>query len=62
MFVASVDRSDPNKNTIYQIGPDGTLLGVFVNFTDGLSGAEAQHQPDRRSWSRRPSTSSSSAA
>ena len=46
MFVASVDRSDPNKNVIYRIAPDGTFMGAFVQFTDGLVGAEVQHQPD----------------
>ena len=35
MFVSSVDANDPNKNVIYQIGPDGSFLGAFVSFTDG---------------------------
>ncbi len=30
MFVSSVDRSDPNKNIIFEIAPNGTLMGVFV--------------------------------
>jgi hypothetical protein len=33
MFVASVDMSDPNKNVIYRIGPDGSFMGAFVQFT-----------------------------
>ncbi len=37
LFVASVDRSDPNKNVIYRIGPDGSFLGAFVQFTQGLT-------------------------
>ena len=37
MFVSSVDRSDPNKNVIFEIAPNGTLMGVFVQMTDGLS-------------------------
>jgi hypothetical protein len=37
MFVASVDRSDPNKNVIYQISPSGQFLGAFVQFTNGQS-------------------------
>ena len=37
LFVSSVDRSDPNKNIIFQISPSGSLIGVFVQMTDGLS-------------------------
>ncbi len=37
MFVSSVSRSDPNKNIIFEIAPNGTLMGVFAQFTDGLS-------------------------
>ena len=37
MFVSSVSRSDPNKNIIFEIAPNGTLMGVFTQFTDGLS-------------------------
>ena len=35
MFVSTVDQADPNKNAIYQIGPDGSLLGVFAKFGSG---------------------------
>ena len=45
MFVASVDRSDPNKNVIYQIGPDGSLLGAFAQFTDGLNAMKFNVNP-----------------
>ena len=37
MFVSSVDLTDPNKNAIYQIGPDGSLLAVFAKFSSGQS-------------------------
>ena len=37
MFVSSVSRSDPNKNIIFEIAPNGTLMGVFTQMTDGLS-------------------------
>ena len=39
MFVSSVDRTDPAKNAVYQIGANGQLLGIFAQFTDGQSGA-----------------------
>ncbi|MDR3663397.1 MAG: hypothetical protein P4L86_23930, partial [Mycobacterium sp.] len=45
MFVASVDRSDPNKNAVYQIGPDGSLLGVFVQFTAGQNALKFDINP-----------------
>ena len=45
MFVSSVDRSDPNKNIVYQISPQGTFLGVFVNFTDGLNAMKFNVNP-----------------
>jgi hypothetical protein len=45
MFVTSVDRTDPNKNTIYQIGPDGSLMGVFVNLTSGASQQQLNINP-----------------
>ena len=35
MFVSSVDRFDPNKNVIFEIAPNGTLMGVFVQMTAG---------------------------
>ncbi|MBX6313764.1 MAG: hypothetical protein IRY99_12725, partial [Isosphaeraceae bacterium] len=40
MFVSSVSRTDPNKNVIYRIGPDGSFLGLYIPFTGmGQSGA-----------------------
>ena len=45
MFVASVDRFDPNKNTVFEIAPNGTLMGVFVMMTDGLSALKFNINP-----------------
>ncbi len=45
MFVASVDRSDPNKNVIFEIAPNGTLMGVFAQMTDGLSSLKFNINP-----------------
>ena len=45
MFVSSVDRSDPNKNIIFEIAPNGTLMGVFVQMTDGLSSLKFNISP-----------------
>ena len=45
MFVSSVDRSDPNKNIIFEIAPNGTLMGVFVQMTDGLSSLKFNLNP-----------------
>ena len=61
MFVTSVDASDPNKNAIYQIGADGTFMGMFVDFSAGRPRASSRSIP-ARSWSPLPKTSRSSAA
>ncbi len=46
MFVSSVDSADPAKNAIYRIAPDGTLLGVFAEFTDNsISSAKLTFNP-----------------
>ncbi len=45
MFVSTVDASDPNKNAIYQIGPDGSLMGVFVKYTAGGSTQQFTQNP-----------------
>jgi len=45
MFVSSSDRSDPNKNIIFEIAPNGTLMGVFVQMTDGLSALKFNISP-----------------
>lgn len=45
MFVASVDRSDPAKNAVYRIAPDGTFMGAFVQMTDGQSALKFNVNP-----------------
>lgn len=45
MFVSTVDRSDPAKNAIYRIGPDGSFLGAFVTLTDGLAATKFTVNP-----------------
>lgn len=45
MFVASVDKSDPNKNVIYQISPSGQFLGAFVIFSNGQSAQQFTSNP-----------------
>ncbi len=45
LFVSSVDRSDPNKNIIFEIAPNGTLMGVFTQMTDGLSALKFNISP-----------------
>jgi hypothetical protein len=45
MFVSSVDSTDPNKNIIYQIGPDGSFLGAFVAFTEGQGTIDFKNHP-----------------
>src|SRR6185312_3219732 len=45
MYVASVDRSDPNKNVIYEISPSGQFLGAFAQFTDGQSSLKFNINP-----------------
>jgi hypothetical protein len=45
MFVSSVDRQDPAKNAIYQIAPDGTLIGVFANFSSGFAANKLNVNP-----------------
>ncbi len=45
MFVSTVDRTDPNKNVIFRIGSDGSFLGAFVQFTDGLGTGQFSRSP-----------------
>jgi hypothetical protein len=45
MFLSSVDRTDPNKNIIYRIGPDGSFLGAYVTFTDGFGAGAFTRSP-----------------
>ena len=39
------DRADPNKNIVFEIAPNGTLMGVFVQMTDGLSALKFNLSP-----------------
>src|SRR5437764_800200 len=32
MFVSSVSTTDPNKNVVYRIGPDGSFMGLYIKF------------------------------
>jgi hypothetical protein len=45
MFVSSVDTSDPNKNIIYRIAPDGTFMGAFVAESSGASAQKFNINP-----------------
>ncbi len=45
LFVSSVDRSDPNKNAIYRIAPDGTFLGAFATFSAGQAAGRFTSNP-----------------
>ena len=45
LFVSSVSRSDPNQNIIFEIAPNGTLMGVFTQMTDGLSSLKFNISP-----------------
>jgi hypothetical protein len=45
MLVSSVDRTDPSKNAIYQIAPDGSFLGVFLDFSSGASNLKLNVNP-----------------
>ena len=46
MFVSSVDSSNPTKNAIYRIAPDGTFLGAFTTFSDNsLNSARLTFNP-----------------
>lgn len=45
LFVSTVDRTDPTKNAIYRIGTDGSFLGLFVSYTDGLADGTLTQKP-----------------
>ncbi|WP_152050747.1 S8 family serine peptidase [Tautonia marina] len=45
MFVASVDRTDPLKNAIYRIGPDGTFMGLYLVFAEGQDTGNLVRRP-----------------
>ena len=45
MFVSSVTDRIPNKNIIFEIAPNGTLMGVFAQMTDGLAALKFNLNP-----------------
>lgn len=45
MFVSSVDRTNPEKNVIFRIGPDGSFLGAYIKFTDGAGSGAFTRSP-----------------
>jgi hypothetical protein len=45
MYVASVDRSNPNLNAVYEIGPNAQLVAVFTQFTSGQPGVKFNVNP-----------------
>lgn len=45
LFVSTVDRTDPSKNAVYRIGADGSFLGLFVSYTDGLDTGTLTQKP-----------------
>ena len=45
LFVSSLDTTDPSKNTVYRIGPNGEFLGLFVRFNPGVSPTDLSVQP-----------------
>ena len=47
LFVASVDRSDPNKNVVYRDRARRLIHGGVRPVHLGTNGAEVQRQPDR---------------
>ena len=40
LFVTSSDSSNPAKNAVYRIGPDGSFLGAFIGF-NGAGGSSS---------------------
>ena len=45
MYVASTDRSNPNLNAVYEIGPNAQLIAVFTQFTAGQTGVKFNINP-----------------
>src|SRR4051812_5276023 len=35
LFISTSDASDPNKNAVYRVAPDGSFLGAFAQFPVG---------------------------
>ena len=45
LFVSSLSQTDPNKNVIFRIGPDGSFMGIYIRFTAGASAQNFVRQP-----------------
>jgi hypothetical protein len=45
MFVTSLSSTDPLKNAIYRIGPDGSFMGLFVRYPENTSTQSFPIQP-----------------
>lgn len=45
LFVSSADASDPNKNAVYRVGPDGSFLGAFIQFPVGTDTSALAFNP-----------------
>ena len=45
LFVSSLSQTDPNKNVIFRIGPDGSFLGTYIRFTAGATAQNFVRQP-----------------
>jgi hypothetical protein len=45
LFIATVDRANPDLNAVYRVAPDGTFMGVFIQFTSGQPGVRFNINP-----------------
>ena len=45
MFVTSLDSQDPAKNAVYRIGPDGSFMGLYLQFIPNASTGIPNIQP-----------------
>lgn len=45
MFVTSLSSTDPQKNAVYRIGPDGSYLGMFAKFGNSATSTVFPVQP-----------------
>jgi hypothetical protein len=45
LFISSADASDPNKNAVYRVGPDGSFLGAFAQFPVGADATTIAFNP-----------------
>ncbi len=45
MFVTSLDSQDASKNAVYRIGPDGSFMGLFMQFPSNATTGYPNIQP-----------------